>query len=352
MKSFAIALCCLAPTLAAAQGTTLPRVEPAEAGFSVEALAELREFLDGSGSSALIVLHDGRIVFEWGDTRRVHLIHSMRKALLNSLYGIAVARGAIDTSATLAQLGIDDIGGLTDAERSARVADLLRSRSGVYHDAAAESEAMTADRPARGTHAPGEAWYYNNWDFNVLGAILERATGRSVYEMFRDEIAVPIGMRDYRGVHDSIDGSARVLGVPAADGFYQLEPDRSRYPAYHFRMSAYDLALYGELYRRGGEWAGRQLVPADWIATSTQPRSVVDAEHGLAYGMLWDVVIPDSPDETPAFYHTGANVHMLGVYPESGIVFVHRVDTEGEADFEERSLYRIISLIFAAHEGD
>ena len=95
MKSFAIALCCLAPTLAAAQGTTLPRVEPAEAGFSVEALAELREFLDGSGSSALIVLHDGRIVFEWGDTRRVHLIHSMRKALLARRRSAALALGRL-----------------------------------------------------------------------------------------------------------------------------------------------------------------------------------------------------------------------------------------------------------------
>ncbi|MDZ7694816.1 MAG: hypothetical protein U5K69_27480 [Balneolaceae bacterium] len=37
-------------------------------------------------------------------------------------------------------------------------------------------------------------------------------------------------------------------GFPQVDGFYQFEPDRSRYPAYHFRMSAYDLALYGTLF--------------------------------------------------------------------------------------------------------
>lgn len=33
---------------------------------------------------------------EWGYTRKKHLVHSMRKALLNSLYGIAMERGQVD----------------------------------------------------------------------------------------------------------------------------------------------------------------------------------------------------------------------------------------------------------------
>lgn len=35
---------------------------------------------------------------------------------------------------------------------------------------------MTKNRPARGSHAPGTFWYYNNWDFNVLGTISEKKT--------------------------------------------------------------------------------------------------------------------------------------------------------------------------------
>jgi hypothetical protein len=46
--------------------------------------------------------------------------------------------------------------------------DLLRSRSGVYHPVDFETESMQKGRPARGSHAPGTLWYYNNWDFNVL----------------------------------------------------------------------------------------------------------------------------------------------------------------------------------------
>ena len=40
------------------------------------------------------------------------------------------------------------------------------------------------DRPARGSHAPGTHWFYNNWDFNVSGVIIERLTGETVYEVF------------------------------------------------------------------------------------------------------------------------------------------------------------------------
>jgi len=91
------------------------------------------------------------------------LVHSMRKALLNSLYGIHQERGDVDLNQTLAELGIDDLPPtLNEQEKSARVIDLLKSRSGVYHPAAAESDGMSQTRPGRGSHAPGEFSYYNN----------------------------------------------------------------------------------------------------------------------------------------------------------------------------------------------
>ena len=80
---------------------------------------------------------------------------------------------------------------MTALEKSARVIDLLKSRSGIYHPAAAESEGMEESRPERGIHKPGEAYYYNNWDFNVLGAILEQKTGKNIYTLFAEEVANP-----------------------------------------------------------------------------------------------------------------------------------------------------------------
>lgn len=104
----------------------------------------------------------------------------------------------------------------------------MKSQSGVYRPAAAESEGMAQSRPARGSHAPGTHYYYNNWDFNVAGHILQRATVRRLYDVFDDEIAKPLGMLDYRNriVVPDADGETT---DPDADGYYQYEPEHSRF---------------------------------------------------------------------------------------------------------------------------
>lgn len=168
-----------------------------------------------------------------------------------------------------------------------------------------------------------------------------------VHEAFGEWIAKPLGMRDYTG---------RIIAPPAdgqpipewADGFRQLEPAISRYRAYHFRLSTHDLALFGQLYLQHGMWNGRQLVPAAWIDASTQPISITDEQYGLAYGMLWDVLVPEPGQARTDFYHTGVGVHMLGVYPQYGLVMVHRVDTEAPYTFNDGDLYAIIRAIHAA----
>jgi len=182
--------------------TELPYAEPETKGYSSEKLALLRSHLEESGSSSMMILVDGEIIFEWGDTKKKHLIHSIRKAMLNSLYGIAIERSQIDTTMTIRELGMNDVDSLSEGELDARIADLLKSRSGIYHNAAAVNNAMLIDRPERGTHEPGEYYYYNNWDFNALGYILEKQTGKKIYEMFQEEIAQPLGMA-YQGEYAS-----------------------------------------------------------------------------------------------------------------------------------------------------
>ncbi|MDM4768018.1 serine hydrolase [Pelomonas sp. SE-A7] len=341
---------CLVPLLAlpssraASSSDAFERITPEAAGYDAAKLQALAGFLERSGSESLLLLHQGRVFFEWGDIRRRRLVHSIRKCLLSSLVGRAVARGQIDLQATLEQLGIDDLQPLSPAEKQARLLDLLASRSGVYHPAAAESPAMEAARPARGSAAPGSRYYYNNWDFNLVGALLEKASGRSLYESFLDELARPLGMRDYQGRI----GRQRDAEL---DGYYQLEAEKSRYPAYHFRLSAHDLALYGQLWLQRGRWQGRELVPADWVTRSTQPISLLEPEWGHAYGLLWDVLVPEAGSvHPPSFFHTGVDVHMLGVYPQHGLVLVHRVDTESEAGsrFQPLDLVRVIRQVHGA----
>lgn len=350
MRKLSILLCLLLsmPAQTARAGDAFARISPAEAGYSEQRLRQLRELLAQSGSESLLLLHQGKVFFEWGDIHQKRLVHSMRKPLLHALIGIELARGCLLLDEDLAHYGIDERPpGLTDAEKTATLRQLLQSRSGVYHPAAAETEGMQAQRPARGSHAPGTFYYYNNWDFNAAGAIYERCAGRGIHEAFATDIATPLGMLDYAGrIYAWPQGENPV--PPLADGLRSLELDKSRYGAYHFRLSAHDLALFGQLYLDHGRWHDRQLIPKAWIDESTRPISILNERYGLAYGQLWNVLVPEHGDARASFYHTGLGVHMLGVYPKHGLVMVHRVNTEQAFEFDDGDLYRVIQAVHGA----
>jgi CubicO group peptidase (beta-lactamase class C family) len=61
--------------------------------------------------------------------------------------------------------------------------------------------------------------------------------------------------------------------------------EKSIHAAYHFRLSARDMARFGYLFLRGGMWNGTQVIPREWIAETT--RSYSDAGNGQGYGYLW-----------------------------------------------------------------
>jgi len=210
----------------------LEYVVPEEVGWSSEKLEEAKAFAEKIDSAAVMVLVDGKVFINWGDVDKNYQCHSIRKPFLSALYGIYRKRGKIDLNLTLEELNIDDIPpSLSKEEKKATVRDLLKSRAGVYHEAAAETKIMADTRPVRGSHPPGTFFYYNNWSFNALGTIFEQETGAKIFEAFKKEIADPIGMEDF-----SVENCR-----------YFYDEDKSKHPAYSFRMSARDMARFGLL---------------------------------------------------------------------------------------------------------
>ncbi|MBM3791618.1 MAG: beta-lactamase family protein, partial [Acidobacteria bacterium] len=129
----------------------LPAVHPEAVGYSSHRLEEAARFAEQTGYAAIMVLYDGQVLFSWGEVDKNFNCHSIRKPLLSALYGIHVAEGHINLDSSLEQLGIDDIPpGLTVAEKQATIRELLQSRSGVYHEAAGETQEMMDARPPRG----------------------------------------------------------------------------------------------------------------------------------------------------------------------------------------------------------
>jgi len=311
--------------------------DPAQAGFSSEKLDEARKFADRAGSTAVVAVYKGKVIAAWGEVERPCEIHSVRKSIFCGLFGIHAAAGKVDLNATLEQLGIDDDPPLTAAEKQATVVDLLRARSGVYHTAAKEPDDMKRERPARGSHAPGESFFYNNWDFNTLGPILEKAIGRTVAEELYEKLVTPLGMEDFRPEHAG----------------EQLEPSNSVYPAYDFRISARDLARYGQLMNQGGEWNGTRIIPEAWVKESTSLQSKLP--RGEGYGYMWWVHPKGSLganypalDLYDKFAARGTGGQFLLVIPDADFVFAHTVDTESNRNVRGPNVWRIAEMILAA----
>ena len=302
----------------------------AEAGFSPKRLAEAKRFWEHRDASAFLVVSGGAVVESWGEVDRRFMCHSARKSFLSALYG--VYRDEIDLELTLAELGIDDRPPLTDQEKQARIADLISSRSGVYHEAAAEPEAMSKNRPQRGSHQLGSRWWYNNWDFNAAGVVFEQQTGERIFEAFGKAIAEPIGMQDYR----------------ISDGFYHYERDKSIHPGYVFRMSTRDLARFGLLFARGGRWKGKQVIPETWVDESTRPHSKtgMGSKYGSGYGYMWWI------EGTQGYTARGAGGHILAVYPARDLVMVIRADTYHDRTVSTRACMRLLDMVARAGWGD
>jgi CubicO group peptidase (beta-lactamase class C family) len=128
-------------------------------------------------------------------------------------------------------------------EKRATIRDPMKARPGIYQLAAYESENTAQRRPERGSHAPRT----NNWDFNVLGVLLRRATGEDTFRAIEKYLAHPLQMEDFT----------------PADGRYFFE-DVSEHPAYPIQFTASDLARFGWLYLNRGKWGDQQVVAADW----------------------------------------------------------------------------------------
>ena len=80
-----------------------------------------------------------------------------------------------------------------------------------------------------------------------------------------------------------------------------------------------DLARFGLLALRSGEWDGQQLVSADWFAAATTYQSSGDSTGYAAYGYQW-WVIPESP--YGAYFGLGFGSNYLYVAPALDLIVV------------------------------
>ena len=285
------------------------QANPSASGWSIPKLDAAHAFFRSMPPASIVIVDRGKVVAMWGDPSRRIKVSSMRKSFLSALFGIAASEKNLNLDANLSQVGIDDVPPLTEVEKQATVRMLLEARSGVYHSYVAGTPAMRAAMPQRGAHAPGSFWSYNNWDFNALGAIFESQTHQKIGEAFHLQIAVPLQMQDFT--------TADMYYLRADQHAHEYE--QSVFPAYHFRVSARDLARFGYLYLQHGRWKQKQVVPAAWVEESTRAHS--DAGEGRGYGYLWWTNYLPLP--VANIDAVGAMAKYLFIFPERQMVIAY-----------------------------
>jgi CubicO group peptidase (beta-lactamase class C family) len=297
--------------------------DPSSAGYCRDRLGRAAASLETLPTTGMMVVVGGRVLVEYGDVEAVSYLASVRKSVLAMLFGNYVASGKIDLNKTLAELKIDDLGGLTASEKQATIADLLAARSGIYHPASNLGDNL-ADAPPRGSQKHGAYYLYSNWDFNALGTIFEQETGQSIYDALARDLASPIGMQDFDRSRHQRTGDAT----------------RSIHLAYHMSLSTRDMARVGYVMLREGAWGDRQVVPRDWVRRIVTPVTHVAQmnppnyrQGPFGYGYLWWVW--DSSWNTgpysSAYTGIGAFGQFITVLPKLDMVIAHKTRPDGRS---------------------
>ncbi len=314
--------------------------KPESMGFSTPALLKAKQYADSINSAAVMVVVNGKLVYQWGEVDKKFNTHSIRKSFLSAFYGKYVKQGLINLDATMAELGIDDNPSLTEEEKKATIRDCLKARSGVYHPALYESAGMKKLKPAQHSERAGTHWYYNNWDFNVLGTIFEKLTNKKVFETIDEDIAKPIGMEDYSPV----------------DGNY-VSGEESIHQAYPFRVTARDLARFGLLMLNNGNWNGKQIIDKVWVEESTRYHSDASLYSTDGYGYLWWVSrdfnkfphLPNVKLPEGTYSARGVGGHYVLIIPKYNMVIVHRVNTDiRNNSVSDKDFGKLVNMILKA----
>lgn len=294
-----------------------------ETGYTQQRLDSLTNFLkENLETTGMLVLKDGKILYEYGDIKEVSYIASCRKSVLSILYGKYVENGTIDLNQTIGEIGIDENKGLLDIEKSATVDHILNSRSGVFLEPV-NSGYDKRNILERGSVKPGEYFVYNNWDFNVAGTILEIKSDKSIYQDLEEQLAIPLGFQDW-----NIKNQKK-----------KHKKSKSIHPAYHMYISTRDMAKIGQLMLNKGKWNGEQIISEKWIdkiTTTVTPTETINERYGgnesspyqFSYGYLWWLIdnFKHHPDFEGAYTASGWGGQFITVIPKLNVVVAHKYD--------------------------
>ena len=296
------------------------------------------------GALSGIVIRNGSVVAEWGDTIRTDMTFSVTKSFLSTVVGLAWQRGLIGRVEDPVREYVPQEG-LFDGPHNSKITwdHLLRQTSdwqgtlwGKPDWADRPEGERPSDWPNRKLSEPGTRYKYNDVRVNVLALAALHVWRRPLPQVLRDELMEPIGASStwrwygYDNAWIDLDG-ARVQSMTGGGhwggGMF---------------ISARDMARFGYLFLRNGRWNGREIVSPKWIAMARTPGPANQTYGYMNWFLNTDrTPLPAAPASAVTFQGNGSNIIYMDW--ENDLVVVVRW-------IQQRALNDFIGRVLAAIE--
>jgi CubicO group peptidase (beta-lactamase class C family) len=341
-----------APPRTSAQGVPDERASWPTAGWSTAApedrgmdpalLAQVDPWVEAQLPllSGLVVIRGGDIVYEryYNEQTADMPVHlwSVTKSVTSMAVGIAIAEGLLRLDQTVGELIPERIpAGADPRTSSVTVEQLLTMTSGwawdsstdfLHLDDAPDWAARTLGLPM--ACDPGTCYEYNSGNAHLLSVILQQVTGQTEANFLQGRLFAPLGI---------------------APPSWRQSPQGETAGAFGLELNPRALAKLGYLYLNQGAWDGQQIVPSEWVATSTTVHSSGTSPSGVnlglaGYGYLWLVT---EIAGYPAYFALGFGSQILYVVPGLDLIAVALV-AEPNVELQQNSKPLIEQLIVPA----
>jgi CubicO group peptidase (beta-lactamase class C family) len=260
-------------------------------GIALSPIAELFARIrrgDYVGIDGLLIARNGRLVtetyFAGFERSSLHQTRSSFKSATGLLTGIAIADGLLALDDPVAPLLARYYESTEICQRKRRITigNLLQMQSGLdcfempgtgpyrEDESNKNQDKVAADFDLSMVDEPGTAWRYCSGSTFLLGVALESALAQvgkdSLKQYLDDWLMNPLDIANYQ------IGRTAKGHLPMHGGEH---------------MTLRDLAKFGQLLLSGGEWNGRQVVPARWISDTLK--------QGVPTGWSWTSSVGDEP---------------------------------------------------------
>ena len=305
-------------------------VTPESQGIQSDDLIRMVEYIEENDLAidSIIIYKDGTIPFERYfepyNKNFTHNLKSTSKGVISALVGIAVREGYIE-SLDESVISYFPEYKLRDPKVSEiTIRDLLTMSSGLKWNENGLNSMYTFFVSKRivprilklpMVTEPGSTFNYNTGLTHLLSAIISQASGMSTLAFAEEYLFRPLDIhnvqwdQDRNGVYI---GGSELFMTPRA------------------------MTKFGVMYLQNGMYAGRQVVPAEWVRESTTTQ-IEGSFHGtqIQYGYLWWLDVGNQLftylDNDDAFLAMGVHGQRIFIHPDLNMVVVITADQEDES---------------------